>query len=115
MVHGTFVRNNNYAWKRRTREKSIDFTTCLCLNSCSSFPVVAHQSFAVKSPLAVAPKVLVNVSTFADQTAPLCPTKDPIQSPVSPFRTCGSLSIRLISKNVYFEEVMSTAVEGKSR
>ena len=33
-----------------TCEKSMLLTTCLCLNSCSSFPVVAHQSLAVKSP-----------------------------------------------------------------
>lgn len=77
----------------RTREKSTDLTTCLCLNSWSSLPVVAHHSLTVKSPLAVAAKVRVCASTLADQTAPLCPTNDPIQSPVSPFLTCGNLSI----------------------
>lgn len=68
------------------------FTTCLCLNSCNSLPVVAHQSFAVKSPDAVAARVRLRGSTFADQTAPLCPWKLPIQSPVSPFRIWGVLS-----------------------
>ena len=33
-----------------TCEKSMLLTTCLCLNSCSSLPVVAHHSLAVKSP-----------------------------------------------------------------
>ena len=55
--------------------------------------MVAHHNFAVKSPLAVAARVLVCASTLADQTAPLCPTKDPIQSPVSPLLTCGNLSV----------------------
>ncbi len=57
----------------RTAEKSTLFTTCLCLNSINSFPVVAHQSLALKSPDAVAASVRVSESTLADQTAPLCP------------------------------------------
>ena len=54
-----------------TGEKSTLFTTCLCLNSCNSFPVVTHHNFAVKSPDPVAANVRVRLSTLADQTAPL--------------------------------------------
>lgn len=81
-------------WKKRplTAEKSTLFTTCLCLNSYNSFPELRDHNLAEKSPEPVAANVRVNLSTFADQTAPLWPWKDPIQSPVSPFLICGVLS-----------------------
>lgn len=52
-----------------------------------------YHNLAVKSPDAVAASVVVSGSTLIDQTAPLCPMNVPIQSPVSPFLICGSLSV----------------------
>jgi hypothetical protein len=76
-----------------TPEKSTLLTICLCLNSNNSLPVLTLQSLALKSPEAVAASVRERRSTLVDQTAPLWPLNEPIQSPVSPFRICGNLSV----------------------
>ena len=57
-------------------------------NWCSSSPVVAFQTRAVKSAEAVAAITAASLRT-QDQTAPLWPWKVPTQSPVSPLRSMG--------------------------
>ena len=64
---------------------------CLWLNVASSSPETASHSLAEKSAEPVAASS-AELSSFADQTAPLCPAYVPIQSPLSPRRSIGSLS-----------------------
>jgi hypothetical protein len=63
-------------------------TMCLCWNEYSSSPVMAFHTRALKS---AAPVTACVAGTFneADQTAPLWPSKVPIQSPLSPSRIIG--------------------------
>ncbi len=66
-------------------------TTRLCSNVCMQSPLMAFQSLAVESADPVAARVAPPLS-FADHTAPVCPSKVPIQSPVTPSRSMGNLS-----------------------
>mmetsp|Transcript_28490 Transcript_28490/g.64509 ORF Transcript_28490/g.64509 Transcript_28490/m.64509 type:complete len:206 (-) Transcript_28490:3-620(-) len=72
-------------------DQSAARTMCRCLSSRSSSPVIASQTLAEKSPEHVATRVAGALSA-APQTAPLCPSKVPIQSPVSPERSIAVLS-----------------------
>mmetsp|Transcript_13900 Transcript_13900/g.38106 ORF Transcript_13900/g.38106 Transcript_13900/m.38106 type:complete len:230 (+) Transcript_13900:216-905(+) len=69
-------------------EKSTLLTMWEHWKLCSSSPVSASHSRAVKSADPVAAR-RAGVSRRADHTAPLCPSKVPIQSPVSPRRIIG--------------------------
>lgn len=51
------------------------------------------ETYAVKSAAPVAASV-ASCFNVALQTAPLCPSKVPIQSPVSPFRNMGLPSVQ---------------------
>ena len=76
---------------RESDDQSAARTMCLCLNSSSSSPVSASHTLAEKSPETVAHLVASGLSA-APHTAPLCPSKVPIQSPVSPDRIIAVLS-----------------------
>mmetsp|Transcript_27313 Transcript_27313/g.76729 ORF Transcript_27313/g.76729 Transcript_27313/m.76729 type:complete len:249 (+) Transcript_27313:302-1048(+) len=71
--------------------KSTLLTMWLWSKAWSSAPLMASHSLAEKSALPVAHCVAVRFS-FADHTAPLCPSNVPIQSPVDADRSMGSLS-----------------------
>ena len=71
---------------------------CLCGKECSSSPVSASQTFALKSAEAVTARV-ASPLRLAPHTQPLCPSKVPIQSPDSPLRSIGLPSLEaLITK-----------------
>mmetsp|Transcript_14914 Transcript_14914/g.28966 ORF Transcript_14914/g.28966 Transcript_14914/m.28966 type:complete len:204 (+) Transcript_14914:1427-2038(+) len=80
-------------------ENSTVLTTCLWSNWCSSSPFTASQSRAEKSPPPVATRLASELKA-ALHTAPLCPSKVPIQSPLSPQRSIGFLSWQPLTKKV---------------
>ena len=72
-------------------DQSAQRTMCRCLNSQSSSPEMASHTLAEKSAEHVAACV-AGLLSAAPHTAPLCPSKVPIQSPVSAARSCAVLS-----------------------
>ena len=72
-------------------------TICLCWKRCSSSPVSASHTRAVKSADAVSASS-AGLFSFAAHTAPLCPSKVPIQSPVSPFLSIGFPSLLALTR-----------------
>jgi hypothetical protein len=71
--------------------KSTVRTGFLWSNVVNSSPVVLFQNLALESALPVAARVADELS-FADHTAPVWPSKVPIQSPEIPSRSIGRLS-----------------------
>lgn len=72
-------------------------------------PESASQILAEKSAAPVAARK-AGLSSFADHTAPLCPSNVPTQSPVSPRRSIG-----LLSRHAYEVAVVSTRTSTKMR
>ena len=73
-------------------------TMCLCAKLKSSSPLIASHTRAEKSADAVAACV-AGALRHADHTAPLWPSKVPIQSPVSPLRSMGLPSFEAEIRN----------------
>eukprot|EP00520_Triparma_pacifica_P005670 CAMPEP_0118658792 /NCGR_PEP_ID=MMETSP0785-20121206/14760_1 /TAXON_ID=91992 /ORGANISM="Bolidomonas pacifica, Strain CCMP 1866" /LENGTH=89 /DNA_ID=CAMNT_0006551839 /DNA_START=633 /DNA_END=902 /DNA_ORIENTATION=- len=72
---------------------------CLWVKVVRWEPVMESQRRAEKSPDAVDARLQPR-SIFASHTAPLCPTNDPIQSPVSPLLIIGVLSWQALVRKV---------------
>mmetsp|Transcript_7977 Transcript_7977/g.26296 ORF Transcript_7977/g.26296 Transcript_7977/m.26296 type:complete len:240 (-) Transcript_7977:123-842(-) len=79
--------------------KQTVLTMCLCANVCKQSPVMALNSFAEKSALAVA-QCVAGAFNVASQHAPRCPSNVPIQSPDCASRNIGFPSFEDDTRNV---------------